>query len=146
VDASSITLNVVLAQPGEGELDHLIVFASRNLPTAEKNYTTMEREGLEMVYSLHKFKHYLLGSHFNMYINHYALIYIVNKPMLGGRICIWLLLFQEYDFKCIVNPGKLNERPSHFSWIMIGEDEGNLDYSLPDAHLFSVQMVDDHFS
>ena len=31
VDASSIALGVVLAQPGEGDLDHPIAYASRNL-------------------------------------------------------------------------------------------------------------------
>jgi hypothetical protein len=31
VDASSITLGAILAQPGAGDLDHPIVFASRNL-------------------------------------------------------------------------------------------------------------------
>jgi hypothetical protein len=111
VDASSIVLGAVLAQPGEGELDHLISFASRKLSTAEKNYMTTEREGLEMVYALQKFRHYLLGSHFKMYTNHSALIYLVNKPVLGGRICRWLLLFQEYDFEVIVKPRKLNAGP-----------------------------------
>jgi hypothetical protein len=42
VDASSIALGVVLAQPGEGEIDHLIAFTSRKLSSTEKNYTTIE--------------------------------------------------------------------------------------------------------
>ena len=55
VDASSIALGIVLAQSGEGNIDHPISFASRKLSTAEKNYTTTEREGLTMVYALQKF-------------------------------------------------------------------------------------------
>lgn len=107
VDASSIALGIILAQPGEG-LDHPIAFASRKLSSADHNYTTTEREGLAMVYALQKFKHYMLGAHFKMYTNHSALKYLVNKPVLGGRICKWLLLFQEYDFEIIVKPGRLN--------------------------------------
>jgi hypothetical protein len=145
VDASSITLGAVLSQPGEDELDHTISFARRKLLTTEKHYMTTEREGLAMVYALQNSRHYLLGSHFNMYTNHSTLIYLLNKPLLGGIICIWLFLFQEYDFKFIVKPGKLNARTDHFSWILIGEDVGNLDDSLLDEHFFSVQMVDDHF-
>jgi hypothetical protein len=61
IDASGIALGVVLAQPGEGSLDHPIYFSSRKLSTTEKNYTTTEREALAMVYSLQKFRHYLLG-------------------------------------------------------------------------------------
>lgn len=52
---------VVLVQPGAGEIDHPIYFASRKLSKAEKNYTTTKREGLAMVYSLHKFILYLLN-------------------------------------------------------------------------------------
>jgi len=73
VDASSITLGIILAQPGEGGIDHPIAFARRKLSSAERNYTTTEREGLAMVYSLHKFRHYLLGSHFKMFTDHSTL-------------------------------------------------------------------------
>jgi hypothetical protein len=34
VDASSISLGVVLEQPGEGEIDHPLSFARRKLSTA----------------------------------------------------------------------------------------------------------------
>lgn len=67
VDTSSIALGVVLAQPGEGELDHPIAFASRKLSSAERNHTTTEREGLAMVYALQKFRHFLLGGQFKMF-------------------------------------------------------------------------------
>jgi len=60
VDASSIALGAVLAQLGEGEIDHPMAFSSKNLSTAENNYTTTEREGLGMVYALQKYRHYLL--------------------------------------------------------------------------------------
>lgn len=86
IDASGIALGAVLAQPGEGNLDHPIYFASRRLYQAERNYTTTEREGLAMVYALQKFRHYLLGSHFQFFTNHSALKYLVNKPVLEGRI------------------------------------------------------------
>jgi hypothetical protein len=55
VDASSIALGVVLAQPREGDIDHPLAFSSRKLSTIEINYTTTEREGLAMVYALQKF-------------------------------------------------------------------------------------------
>ena len=52
VDASSIALGVILAQPGEGGLDHPIAFASKKLSSAERNYTMTKKEGLVMVYAL----------------------------------------------------------------------------------------------
>jgi hypothetical protein len=93
VDASSIALEVVLAQPREGYIDHPLSFASRNTSTTDINYTTTEREGLAMVYVLSKFHHYLLGGHFKIFSDHSTVKYLVNKPVLGGRICRWILLF-----------------------------------------------------
>jgi hypothetical protein len=55
VDASSITLGLVLAHPGAGDIEHPIAFASRKISTVERNYTMNEREGLAMVYALQKF-------------------------------------------------------------------------------------------
>jgi hypothetical protein len=63
-------LGTIIAQLGEGGLDHPIAFAKGNLSTIEQNYTTIEHEGLTMVYALQKFRHYLLGSHFKMYMDH----------------------------------------------------------------------------
>ena len=145
VDASSIALGIILAQPGEGGIDHPIAFASKKLSSAEKNYTTTEREGLAMVYALQKFKHYLLGSHFKMFTDNSALKYLVNKPVLGGKICRWLLLFQEYDFEVIVKPGRLNAGPDHLSRLESGKEPISLGECLPDAQLFSIQIADDQF-
>jgi hypothetical protein len=107
IDASGISLGAILAQPGEGNMDHPIYFSSRNLSQAERNYTTTEREGLAMVYALQKFRHYLLGGHFKFFIDHSTMKYLVNKHVLEGRICRWLLLFQEFSFEVIVKPRKI---------------------------------------
>jgi hypothetical protein len=57
-----------------------------------------------MVYALHKFKHYLLGNQFVFHVDHKALVYIVNKPQVFGKIVRLLLLFLEYDFKIVYKP------------------------------------------
>jgi len=82
VDASRVALGVVLTQASEGELDHPISFTSRKLSKAEKNYFTIEHEGPAKVYALQKFRHYLLGGYFNMYMDNSALKYLVNEPVL----------------------------------------------------------------
>jgi hypothetical protein len=79
LDASSISLGAILSHPCEGDIDHPITFGRRKLSTMEKNYTTIEREGLAMVYALH-------GSHFKMYVDHSMLRYMVNKIVLGARL------------------------------------------------------------
>ena len=98
VDASCIALGAVLTQDSGEGLDHPITFVSRRISKVERIYSTTECEGLAMVYALQKFRQCLLGCHFKMYMNHSMVKYLVNKHVLGGRICRWLLLFQEYDF------------------------------------------------
>jgi hypothetical protein len=97
------------------------------------NYTTTERECLSMVYVLQKFRHYLLGGNFKMFTDHSALKYLVNKTMLGGRICRWILLFQEYDFEIMVKPRRMNKVLDHLSRLEHGEEPTSLDDTLPDA-------------
>jgi hypothetical protein len=145
VDSSSIALGAVLAQPGAGDIDHPISFATKKISTVERNHTTTEREGLAMVYALQKFRHYLLGGHFKMFTDHSALKYLVNKLVLGGRICRWLLLFQEYDFEIVVNPGIMNKGLDHLSKLEHGEEPTSLENTLPDARLLAIRKFDDHF-
>jgi len=133
VDAYSIALGVVLTQLGEGDIHHPLAFTSRNLSIAEINYATTEREGLAMVYALQKFRHYLLGGHFKMFIDHFVLKYLVNKIVLGGRICRWIFLFQEYDFEIIVKPGRMNKGPDHLLRLEHGEEPTSLEDTMSDA-------------
>jgi hypothetical protein len=60
--------------------DELVMYVSRLLNNVEHNYGTIWRKTLAMVFALHKFKHYLLGSKFVFYVDHMALVYLVNKP------------------------------------------------------------------
>jgi hypothetical protein len=82
------------------------MYVSKLLNLAEKNYTTIEGKTLVMVYALHKFRHYLLGNQFVFYVDHMALVYLVNKPQVSSKIIWWLLLFLEYDFKIIYKFGR----------------------------------------
>lgn len=64
-DASHTAVGAVLTQPSEQfQLDRSIYYDSRLLISVEKNYSTIEQEGLAIVYALQKFRYYLLGVHF----------------------------------------------------------------------------------
>ena len=115
IDASTLVVGAILAQPADDSTNHPNVYASRKLNKAERNYSATERETLGMVFSLQKFRHYLLENPFTFYIDHQALKYLVNKPLHHGRICKWFLLFQEFKFEVIIRPGKANVGPNHFS-------------------------------
>ena len=96
-------------------MDYPIVYSTQKLNKAKRNYSTIEREALGMVFALQKYRHYLLDNPFIFYTDHQELKYLVNKPLHHGRICRWLLLFQEFEFEVVVRPGKLNVGPDHLS-------------------------------
>lgn len=51
---SCIALGAVLTHASGEGLDHPIAFTSHILSNEEKNYSTIKREGLAMVYALEK--------------------------------------------------------------------------------------------
>ena len=122
-------------------MDYPIVYSSRKLNKAERNYSTTEREALGMVFALQKYRHYLLANPFIFYTDHQALKYLINKPLHHGRIYRWLLFFKEFEFEVIVRLGKLNVGPDHLSRIDTGEEPTGVKDDLPDAHLFRIEAV-----
>ena len=92
-----------------------------------------------LVFSLQKFRHYLLANPFTFYTDHQALKYLVNKPLHHGRICRWLLLFQEFEFDVVVRPGRENVRPDHLSRLETGEEAIGIEDEFPNAHLFRIE-------
>jgi hypothetical protein len=99
-----------------------------------------------MIYALQKIRHYLSGSRFKFFTDHSTLKYLVNKLVLEGRICRWLLLFQEFSFEFIIKPGlcKCNIGPDHLSALKSGESGGAVDDQLPDADLFRIEAIPEY--
>jgi hypothetical protein len=62
-----------------------------------------------------------------------------------GRICRWLLLFQEYDFEIVVKPGRMKKGPDHLSRLEHGEEPTSLEDTLLNARFLAIRKIDDHF-
>jgi len=56
-----------------------------------------------MVYVLRKFRHYLLGNRFIFYVDHMALVYLINKPHVFGRLARWFYYFWSMTSKLFIN-------------------------------------------
>ena len=122
-------------------MDFPVTYASRQLNSAEKNYTTTEREGLAMVYAVKKFRHYLLANRFIFFVDHHALMYFVNNPCATGRIVRWFVILLEFDFTIAVKPGRSHQRADHLSRITNGEAPTGVEDDLPDATLFLIDIA-----
>ena len=73
VDASDVAIGGALMQHTAHNWYRPVYYLSRKLSAKERNYSTTEREALGMVYSINKFRHYLLGKMCTFDVDHAAL-------------------------------------------------------------------------
>ena len=88
-----------------------------------------------------KFRHYLLANKFVFFVDHQALLYLVNKPCATGRIVWWFVILLEFDFTVAVKKGSTHQRVDHLSRIMTGESPTGIDDDLPDATFFAIETT-----
>ena len=122
-------------------MDFPICYASRQLNSVKKNYTTIEREGLGRVYGVKKFQHYLLGKKFVFFVDYQALLYLGNKPCSMRRIVLWFLICMEFDFTVVVKKETTHQKANHISRSTHGEPPIGIEDDLPDAYIFNMEMV-----
>ena len=94
-DASDLVIGAVLGQREDGK-PYVVYYASKTLNEAQRNYTTIEKELLAMVYALDKFHAYLVGSDNIIFTDHSALKYLLTKQYAKARLIRWVLLLQEF--------------------------------------------------
>mgnify|MGYP000677477302 FL=1 len=75
-----------------------------------------------MVYNVTKYHHYLLGRKFSFHVDHSALIYLVSKASLTGKIARWTLLLQEFEFDIYHRPGLQHAVADYLSQLESGEE------------------------
>ena len=104
VDASDVAIGAVLMQARVLDWFRPVYYASQRLSSAKKNYSATEALG--MVYSVNKFRNYLLGNKFTFHVDHSALVNLVAKQALHGKFARWMLILTEFEFTVIHMPGK----------------------------------------
>ncbi|GJX33586.1 putative reverse transcriptase domain-containing protein [Tanacetum coccineum] len=102
-DASRKGLGAVLMQR-----EKVIAYASRQLKTHEKNYTTHNLELGVVVSALKMWRQYLYGTKCIVFTNHKSLQHILDQKELNMRQRRWLELLSDYDCEIRYHPGKAN--------------------------------------
>jgi hypothetical protein len=102
-DASGIGLGCVLMQD-----NRVIAYASRALRPHEQNYPTHDLELAAVVHTLKMWRHYLMGTHYNIFTDHKSLKYIFTQADLNMRQRRWLELIKDYELEVHYHLGKAN--------------------------------------
>ncbi|GJZ08395.1 putative reverse transcriptase domain-containing protein [Tanacetum coccineum] len=80
-----------------GSASKVIAYASRQLKTHEKNYTTHDLELGAVVFALKTWRHYLYGTKSVIYTDHKSLQHIFDQKELNMRQRRWIELFSDYE-------------------------------------------------
>eukprot|EP00253_Pinus_taeda_P022517 PITA_22517 len=102
--ALDTAIGAVLGQE-ENNLPYDIYFISKNMTSAELNYTVTEKEFLAVIYAINKFRHYITSYTTFVNTDHSAIKYLMNKLVTNARVTKWLLLLQEFDITIVNRPG-----------------------------------------
>ncbi|XP_076465998.1 uncharacterized protein LOC143297484 [Babylonia areolata] len=113
-DASAVGLGALLLQ------DHRmgpqpVACASKKLNAAERNYPTIKRECLALVWGIQKFEPYLYGKPFVVQTDHAPLQYLDRAKTASGRLTRWALQLKPFSFTVQAIPGKENVGADYLS-------------------------------
>jgi hypothetical protein len=141
-DASDYAVGAMLGQRME-KLPHVIYYASKTLNDAQLNYFTTEKELLAVVFALHKFRSYLLGSKVLVYSDHAALKYLLSKKNAKSRLIRWILLLQEFDIEIRDKKSFENIVADHLSRLVVdfNEDVVLIAETFPDEQLMHISQI-----
>ena len=131
-DASDVGLGGVLMQHFPSDpAPRPIVFLSRKLQQAERNYAVTEREALAVIECVNRLRFYLLGNTLPCRIvtDHSALTYLLapdpatveDPTRVPGRIVRWRLTLADYNYTIEHMPGKRMVVPDFLSRYATGD-------------------------
>ena len=105
-DASNYAISAILSQL-QNSKERPISFASRMPNKAEKNYSTIHKELLAVVFGTQVHRCYLYGQKFRIVTDHAALKWLITvKNHHCARLTRWVLKLAEYEFEIEHKPGK----------------------------------------
>lgn len=102
-DASSVGIRVILFHRYQDGSERLIVFASKTLSSAERNYSQVEKEASSIVFGV-KYFQYLYGHRFILVTNHNPLLAIFGPnrelpSLAASRLHRWAIFLSNFLYE-----------------------------------------------
>ena len=114
VDASQYGLGLVLYQVVDGVRVY-VLFASKSLNRAQRNYSATKRELLAIIFALQRCRQYLYGFRFQLHTDHEALTFLLTQKHTSFMLEAWFDVLLDFTFEIVHCPGVLNVLPDALS-------------------------------
>jgi hypothetical protein len=108
-DGSKLGIGAILSQFDDENKEHPVIYLSRGLRAAEKNYGASKLECLALVFAVTQLRPYLLGHKFTVITDHQPLKWILESPKISGITARWMTYLADYDFELRYKSGKLHQ-------------------------------------
>lgn len=126
-DASNEAIGAILSQD-----DKPVSYASRTLNSAERNYSTTEKELLAIVWAVKHYRSYLYGRKFNIITDHKPLEWLYKNKDPSSRLMRWRIALEEYDYIIKYKKGACNQNADALSRnpvLLVQQLKGNIHIS-----------------
>ena len=127
--ASPYGLGVVISHVMPNKSKRLILFISRTLTNAERNYSQIGKESLAITFALRKFHQYIYGQTFTIQTDH--------KPLRGF---LWSIILSAYDYKLCYHLDNENNNANCISRLHFN-NESYEKHPVIDNHLFVIRLI-----
>jgi hypothetical protein len=121
-DASNVAVGVVLAQHDDTGVEYVVAYGSRALSSAERKYTTTERECLAVLFGVKTFRPYIYGTRFTVVTDHGSLTWLFKLRDPEGRLGRWSLKLQGMDMKIEHRAGTKHGNVDGLSRVIFGNN------------------------
>ena len=123
-DANNTGLAGVLLEADRNGQEHPICYASKMLNKTERNYSTIHREALALIWSVRKFREYTYGRKFILRTDHRPLTFINTSK--SPKCARWSLELADYQYELEYVKGQDNTVSDALSRAPIFDNEIDL--------------------
>ncbi|XP_059078025.1 uncharacterized protein LOC131876603 [Cryptomeria japonica] len=122
----------------EDNLFYSIYYIRKNFIGEEVNYMVTEKKFLVVVYAINKFHHYITRYKVFVHTDHFAIQFLMNKPVVTSREIRWLLFLQEFDITILDKSGRENVVADFLSRLQQQDELAPVDDTFLDENLFAI--------
>ena len=94
-------MGAILTHKDDFSREYVVTYALRSNNIAEANYSFYKGETLMAIWDIAHFRPYIYGQRFTFVTNHQPLQWLMDSDKLTGKLAMWALLLQEYDYEVV---------------------------------------------